>query len=65
MTVTATDKDGTSNADAIRFAVAAAAPPASGNVAAIPTLSEWGLLLMSLLLLGVASLGLRKPLRSQ
>ena len=54
--VTASDKDGVSNADAIQFTVAAAPPPPGpGGVASIPTLSEWGLMLMSLLLAGLAA----------
>lgn len=57
VTVTASDTDGASNADAIQFAVAAAGPLAPGGIASVPTLSEWGLILLSLLLAGLAMAG--------
>lgn len=59
ITVTASDDDGTSNADAIQFTVTAAAAP--NGAVPVPALSEWGLMLLSLLLAG---LGLRRQRRS-
>ena len=65
VTVTATDKDGTSNADTIQFTVAAVPPPppppppGPNGVTSVPTLSEWGLMLMSLLLAGFTALNSR------
>lgn len=52
VTVTASDKDGTSNADAIQFIVVAA--PVSGSPTPVPTLSEWGTMILSVLLAGLA-----------
>ncbi len=54
ITVTASDKDGASNADAIQFTVTAAAAP--NGAVPVPALSPWGLLVLSLLLSGLVLL---------
>ena len=57
---TATNRAGTSAPLALTIVVAAAGGGSGGTVAAVPTLGEWGLVLLGLLAAGMGARRLRR-----